>query len=106
MFEIKRYTPQEEKTWDQFVSCSKNGTFLFLRQYMDYHSSRFHDHSLLFYDERGLYAVMPANEEGTTLHSHQGLTYGGLVVNERGTVSGVCSLFEEMNGCLSQQHFS
>ena len=106
MFEIKRYTPQEEKTWDQFVTCSKNGTFLFLRQYMDYHSSRFRDHSLLFYDERGLYAVMPANEEGTTLHSHQGLTYGGLVVNERATVSGICRLFEEMNDYLSQQHFS
>ena len=44
------------------MKVSKNGTFLFLRAYMDYHSDRFHDHSLMFHNEKGkLIAVLPAN---------------------------------------------
>ena len=50
MFEIKRYTPELAKEWNQFVAESKNGTFLFDRNYMDYHSDRFNDHSLMFYE--------------------------------------------------------
>lgn len=106
MFEIRRYAPQDAEAWDRFVSCSKNGTFLFTRPYMDYHASRFTDHSLLFYDTHGLYALLPANQEGDTLHSHQGLTYGGVIVDERATVSGVCQLFRQLNDYLSQQHIS
>ena len=104
MFRIKRYTPDDRGAWDTFVSRSKNGTFLFLRPYMDYHSDRFADHSLLFYDEHGLFALLPANQEGMTLYSHQGLTYGGLIVDDRGTVEAVCALFDEMNTYLREQH--
>ena len=75
---------------------SKNGTFLLKRNFMDYHSNRFFDCSLLIYagispdDEfkekslttKDLVAVFPANwdKEQKTVYSHQGLTYGGLLV--------------------------
>ena len=43
MFEIRRYTSGDKALWDQFVAQSKNGTFLFFRDYMDYHADRFCD---------------------------------------------------------------
>ncbi len=62
MISICRYTLNKQTEWDDFVKVSKNGTFLFLRAYMDYHSDRFQDHSLMFYNEKNkLIAVLPAN---------------------------------------------
>ena len=66
MISISRYTQNKQTEWDDFVKVSKNGTFLFLRSYMDYHSDRFQDHSLMFYNEKGkLIAVLPANIKTT-----------------------------------------
>ena len=80
MIEIQRYNADRIAEWNEFVAVSKNGTFLFDRHYMDYHSDRFSDHSLMFYRDDSLYAVLPANEKEHTLYTHQGLTYGGLVM--------------------------
>ena len=90
------YSINRKETWDAFVEMSKNGTFLLKRGYMDYHSDRFFDCSLLIYSgispdgefkeksltTTDLVAVFPANwdKEQRTVYSHQGLTYGGLVV--------------------------
>jgi hypothetical protein len=57
---IELYKRAEEAQWDEFVARAKNGTFLFFRQYMDYHADRFHDHSLLFFEENRLLALLPA----------------------------------------------
>jgi hypothetical protein len=94
--EIERYTPGCREEWDSFVRQSRNGTFLFCRDYMDYHSDRFCDHSLMARHKGRLYAVLPANQEGSTLHSHQGLTYGGWVVGDRVGVEGMGTLFRLM----------
>ena len=90
------YSVYRKDTWDAFIEMSKNGTFLLKRGFMDYHSDRFFDCSLFIYagispDEefkekslttKDLVAVFPANwdKEHQTVYSHQGLTYGGLVV--------------------------
>lgn len=103
--EIKRYTSAFADEWNQFVATSKNGTFLFDRRYMDYHSDRFNDHSLLFYIGHRLMAVLPAHESGDTLYSHKGLTYGGLVMSPRLTVVQTMNLFRELNGLLRQEGF-
>ena len=103
--EIVRYTPQKAAEWNEFVAHSKNGTFLFDRQYMDYHSERFADHSLMFYREHELYAVLPANQEKTALISHQGLTYGGLVMGESATVEEIGQCFTLLNGYLKDNAF-
>ena len=100
MFDIVRYTADRQAEWDGFVAQSKNGTFLLQRPYMDYHADRFADHSLLFFRQEKLYALLPANRSGDTLHSHQGLTYGGLVMSERCTGADVLRLFGEMNEWL------
>lgn len=51
---------------------------------MDYHSDRFTDRSLVACDRSGrIVAALPANIGGDTLHSHQGLTYGGWILPKR-----------------------
>lgn len=106
MFEIIRYTPDKADEWNQFIAKSKNGTFLFDRHYMDYHRDRFEDHSLMFYLEGALYALMPANAEGDVLCSHRGLSYGGVVMTEKTTAAKIQQLFREMNDYLRLQGFS
>jgi hypothetical protein len=77
MVEIKQYTPELSQDWNRFVDESKNATFLHRREYMDYHSHRFEDCSLIAHDNGKIVALLPANRVGDTLYSHQGLTYGG-----------------------------
>lgn len=105
MFEIKRYKGEQADEWNRFVAQSKNGTFLFDRRYMDYHADRFHDHSLMVFRRGKLYAVLPANQSGETLFSHQGLTYGGLVMNEKATASDIVSVFKGINNYLREKNF-
>lgn len=100
MFEVRRYTPDRADEWNEFVARAKNGTFLFDRQYMDYHADRFADHSLMFYRDGVLCALLPANESDATLYSHQGLTYGGLVMNYKLTAADTLQLFADLNSHL------
>lgn len=103
MFEIVRYNPEQKNSWNQFVANSKNGTFLFDRNYMDYHSDRFSDYSLMIYRKGKLYALLPANEKGHTLFSHQGLTYGGMIMNDKVTALEMVDVFALINSYLKQQ---
>lgn len=128
MISICRYTQNKQTEWDDFVKVSKNGTFLFLRSYMDYHSDRFQDHSLMFYNEKNrLIAVLPANgpsksplkgdilsnqlspfkgeRGGGLFHSHQGLTYGGFVLSPEIHISEVGELFRLTISYLKENGF-
>ncbi len=78
-WDIKRYNPVFRHDWDDFVKKSRNATFLFSRDYMDYHSDRFEDFSLMAYKNGELTGLLPANRVESTLYSHQGLTYGGWI---------------------------
>lgn len=103
MFEIRRYRPEQANEWNAFVKQSKQGTFLFNRNYMDYHSDRFKDFSLIIYRKQYIYALLPANRVGNTLFSHQGLTYGGLITNEKATTANICKLFQALNIFLAKE---
>lgn len=106
MFNIKQFNSEVTTEWNNYVSRAKNSSFLFYREYMDYHSDRFEDYSLMFYIENKLYAILPANRVNNELHSHQGLTYGGLIVDEHVTVARTLTLFEELNEFLKSQGFT
>ena len=76
------------KAWDAFAAASRNGTFLFRRDFMEYHSDRFEDASLLIYDDKKLIGLLPANRsrrDAATVESHGGLTYGGLLLGDKAT---------------------
>lgn len=85
MIQALRYHPSMQREWDDFVARSTNATFLHLRGYMDYHSDRFTDSSIVVRDSRSrIMALLPANiEPSGTVCSHRGLTYGGLLVGSR-----------------------
>ncbi len=103
MFEIRPYQEDLKPKWDEFLGKARNSTFLFLRNYMDYHKDRFKDFSLMFFSKDKLLAVLPSNINKDTLYSHQGLTYGGLISSDELTTSRCLKLFEELNVFLKAQ---
>lgn len=97
MFTIEKYQSRDAGEWNAFVRASRNGTFLLERGYMDYHSDRFEDCSWVVRKGSSMVAVLPANiTSDGVLHSHQGLTYGGLVLPQAHLDgAGVLRIFEE-----------
>jgi hypothetical protein len=103
---IERYKASQQSTWDDFVASSKNGTFLFSRQYMEYHAERFLDFSLLVYDGDSLIAVLPANRKKEVFISHEGLTYGGVISNLSMTMGTMLRLFDALEDYLRSEGVS
>ena len=109
---VTAYSINRRELWDEFVSHSKNGTFLIRRGFMDYHADRFFDCSVMVFDGvepsdeeddtelsmHNLVAVMPANwdEHERCVYTHQGLTYGGLIVKEDVTQKEVISILKSI----------
>ena len=60
---------------------------------MDYHSHIFYDFSLIVLENDKWIAVLPANVSENILYSHQGLTYGGLLHDEKLKLEGVIAVF-------------
>lgn len=104
--EIRRYRREDKELWNSFVSKARNATFLFDRNYMDYHDDRFDDNSFMFYHKGKLKVVLPANVAGDTLYSHQGLTYGGLLLDKKATVEDVLECFDSLNSWLRENGIS
>ncbi|MDA9201796.1 GNAT family N-acetyltransferase [Flavobacteriaceae bacterium] len=77
---VERYNEASKTAWDDFVSRLEAHSILFYRDFMDYHKDRFEDYSLMVFQGKKLIAILPANidKEGI-VHSHQGLSYGGLL---------------------------
>lgn len=99
MIYIKKYNEEQKNIWNEFINSSKNGIFMFNRDFMDYHSDRFIDNSLMFYDDNdNLIALLPANLKDNILYSHQGLTYGSFIVNKDMKQHKMLDCFE----CLKQ----
>jgi len=82
-YTVKKYDQNDYKIWNDFIAQAKNATFLFHRDFMEYHKDRFEDFSLLVYQDEKLISILPANKVGNSLYSHQGLTYGGLVYTSK-----------------------
>jgi len=97
MIEIKKYNYSDKEVWNDFINKSRIDTFLFNRDFMDYHSDRFEDMSFLFYRKGKLEAVLPGNIQNETYYSHQGLTYGGLVLSKKMTTNDVLNVFKLIN---------
>ncbi|MEI6864589.1 GNAT family N-acetyltransferase [Flavicella sp.] len=96
MIEIKRYNSKDKKLWNSFVRDSNNGTFMFDRGFMEYHKHKFEDYSLLCFKNNSLVGLLPANIVENFIHSHQGLSYGGLIVSKKIKISDYFELFKEL----------
>ena len=105
--EVSRYTQEDKSEWDAFIRGSRNGTFLFLRDYMDYHADRFPDFSLMVRrDDGSLLAVMPATRKDRILSSHGGLTYGGLVYDDKMKTELLLNVVDEIRDFLHAHEIS
>ena len=93
---VMPYNEQMEADWNRAVESSKNGTFLFDRRFMDYHRDRFCDCSLVFLKDKRMLGVLPANlcRADHTVYSHQGLTYGGLVLQPDTAAADVMQMMD------------
>ncbi len=80
--------------WNQFVERAKNATFLFHRSFMEYHSDRFEDASLLVFKDTKLVGILPANRVEDIVYSHQGLSYGGLVLSNKTKIEDAVGAFK------------
>lgn len=94
MISIVRYTEAYKEQWNRFNASCKNSLFMFDRGFMDYHKDRFADHSLLFFEDGELIAILPMSEKAGILTSHGGLTYGGFL-------TGVSMKQHTMNDCFT-----
>lgn len=79
----RRYEATDQAVWDNFVRNGRARLFFYERAFMEYHADRFTDHSLMYWDDDRLVAVLPASQTNELLVSHGGLTYGGLVLAPR-----------------------
>lgn len=99
--QVTKYEGNRKLEWDNFVKSSKNGHFFFYRDYMEYHSDRFQDFSLIIYNDKGnIMALLPANIGGDTVISHGGLTFGGFVCDSKMTAAKMLDVFANVKHFL------
>lgn len=103
---VIRYENQLKNNWDSFVNEAKNGVFLFHRNFMEYHSDRFNDFSLMFFSDNDLVALLPACKIDTVCYSHKGLTYGGLIVKKECKFGLYKDIFTALIDFLRDQNFT
>jgi hypothetical protein len=103
---VTPFESELKEEWDDFVATSRQGSFLFYRDFMEYHEDRFEDHSLMVRDDKGkLRALLPANRVNDTLHSHTGLTYGGFITANKGKTRRMMDIFEAVVAYLRKASF-
>jgi len=105
-YTVKKYEQKDFAIWNDFIGQAKNATFLFHRNFMEYHKERFDDFSLLIFENQKLVSVFPANKLGNSVHSHQGLTYGNLVYNDTTRLSSIIEIFQSVLIFLNKNKIS
>lgn len=81
MIVVQPYESKHKHQWDDIVSSADNGHFMFKRDFMEYHADHFKDSSLVVYYKDNAIGVIPGNIVNKCWYSHQGLTFGGLLLN-------------------------
>lgn len=100
---IVKYTKEYKSLWNEFVKNAKNTHFFFDRDYMEYHSDRFDDFSLIVFDGKGkIIALLPANIKENILYSHQGLTFGGFLVDDKMKTETMLTIFDKLKYFLKE----
>jgi hypothetical protein len=106
MIEVIVYNDEYKTYWDNFIKTSRIDTFLFYRDFMEYHSYNFEDLSLMIYRKGILVAILPGNIEGNNFYSHQGLTYGGIVTSLKISARDLIEVFKGINKTLKEKGIS
>jgi len=94
--QIEKYENKYKIQWNTFLQSCKNRHFFFNRDYLEYHADRFTDFSLMFFNKNNLVALFPANIIKKTVYTHQGLTFGGLLINESMHTDLMIEIFDKL----------
>ncbi len=81
-YSIKNYNINYSNLWDEICLNSANGTFLQSMNFLSYHKNKFDDKSIMIFKDEKCVGVFPAARDPSNknyLHSHPGITFGGLV---------------------------
>jgi hypothetical protein len=103
-YEVVLYNEHYQKEWDDFCDDA-NTTFICKRSYMDYHSNRFDDYSLVIKRKDNIAALLPCHRVKDKIYSHLGLTYAGLIYKEDSYFSEVKLFWELVLKFLNENKF-
>jgi len=105
ILKVRKYKKEDKEVWDNFIDYSKNSTFLFKRDFMDYHKDRFEDYSLMVFENSCQVAALPAHIlDKNTLASHFGLSYGGLILRKTETLYKTLQILYKLLHFLKENH--
>ena len=80
---VKKFINENTTIWDNFINSSNNGTLFHYRSFLNYHENiQFNDHSLLFYEDNKLIALLPAAIKNDEFCSHPGISFGGFIFDK------------------------
>lgn len=105
-YTVRQYASEDFAIWNAFVSTANNATFLFHRDFMEYHKDRFSDFSMLVFEDGILVSIIPANKVAGKVFSHQGLTYGGFVFDSKIKLGEVIAISKAVFQFLHQNGIS
>ena len=100
--EARFYLPEDRAHWNSLNASARNGHFIFHRDFMEYHADRFQDVSVVVVEDGEPLALLPANRAGDTVYSHQGLTFGGLILADRANTARVLAALSEIVQLLAK----
>lgn len=104
-FKIKKYEDVDKEVWNDFLLNCKNYHFMFNRDFMDYHSDRFEDFSLMFKNDKDkIVALLPGNIKDNIFYSHQGLTFGGFLIDRGIHADDMLEIFVQLKDFLKKNN--
>lgn len=108
---VRTFKDSDTQAWEAFVFSANNGTIFHERKFLGYHpSNRFIDHSLILEKAGKIKALFPAVEiidgDQRSLVSHQGSSYGGLVVERDLSIRDSYDYIEALLGYTKGEGFT
>lgn len=103
MVRCELFDADKRSEWDQFVDSSKTPLFFFKRNFLEYHEKALLDSSILFFHDEILVALLPASRQNSTLTSHGGVTYGGLIVSPKTRTEVISEIFMALKAWALEQ---
>ncbi len=103
-FRVEKYTASARPVWNEFLGKCKNSHFMFHRDFMEYHADRFEDFSLIIRDEKqNIITLIPGNIKNNIFYSHQGLTFGGFLMDKNIHAVELIEVFEQVKLFLKKK---
>jgi hypothetical protein len=97
---LEFFVESDTLEWNSYLKRCANATFLHDRNYLSYHRDRYDDQSILIYDrDKNLLGLFPAAVDPScslTVVSHPGITYGGLLHDQKVSGNEIVEMFESI----------